>query len=246
MNILKEIAGRLWATWGLVTFIITFIIVLPIALIAYLLPEPKGTAYLCKVSVIWMRVWFFLIACPIEITGREHFQKGKSYIVACNHNSVLDITLSSPFIPGANKTIAKNSFAKIPLFGLYYAKGSILVNRKSEKSRKESYEKMKWVLKMGMHMCIYPEGTRNRTNAPLKPFYNGAFKLAHETQTEIIPTVITGTKEAVPLHKPFFFLPRKLTMEFLPPVSPENLSAIELKEKVFEIMKAHILATQQS
>jgi len=246
MNILKEIAGRLWATWGLVTFIITFIIVLPIALIAYLLPEPKGTAYLCKVSVIWMRVWFFLIACPIEIKGREHFQKGKSYIVACNHNSVLDITLSSPFIPGANKTIAKNSFAKIPLFGLYYAKGSILVNRKSEKSRKESYEKMKWVLKMGMHMCIYPEGTRNRTNAPLKPFYNGAFKLAHETQSEIIPTVITGTKEAVPLHKPFFFQPRKLTMEFLPPVSPENLSAIELKEKVFEIMKAHILATQQS
>src|SRR5690606_28047485 len=149
--------------------------------------------------------------CPIEIKGREHFQKGKSYIVACNHNSVLDITLSSPFIPGANKTIAKNSFAKIPLFGLYYAKGSILVNRKSEKSRKESYEKMKWVCEIGMHICIYPEAIHKRTNEPLTLLCNAEFILGHETPTEVIPTGITGTKVAVPLQKPIFFWHRKLT-----------------------------------
>ncbi|MCH5597687.1 lysophospholipid acyltransferase family protein [Niabella ginsengisoli] len=205
MNILKEIAGRVWATWGLISFIATFLIVLPISLISYLIPEPGGTGYLIRVSRVWMRVWMFLIACPIKIKGAENFEKGKSYVVTCNHNSLLDIPLSSPFIPGANKTIAKMSFAKIPLFGLYYAKGSVLVDRRSERSRKESFDKMKWVLKMGMHMCIYPEGTRNRTREPLKPFYNGAFKLAHETKTAVIPTVISGTKEAVPLHKTFFF-----------------------------------------
>ena len=93
---------------------------------------------------------------------------------------------------------------------------------------------------MGMHMCIYPEGTRNRTNEPLKAFYSGAFKLAQETGTEIIPTIITGTKEAVPLNKSFFFLPKKLQMEFLPPVSSQDISANELKSKVYDIMDAAI------
>lgn len=243
MKIFKEIAGRFWASWGLVSFIITFIIAFPPAMIAYLLPEPKGTAYLIQVSRIWMRVWLFLIACPVRILGEEHFKKGKSYIVTCNHNSLLDIPLSSPFIPGANKTIAKVSFTKVPLFGWYYAKGSVLVDRKNEQSRKKSFEKMKQVLNMGMHMCIYPEGTRNRTPHPLKSFYNGAFKLAEETQAEIIPAVIFNTKEAVPLHKTFFFLPKKLELHFLQPVSPKDKTAASIKEEVFEIMKNHIEST---
>ena len=48
--------------------------------------------------------------------------------------------------------------------------GSILIDRKSEKSRKESFRKMNWALRIGLDMVIYPEGTRNRTNDPLKIF----------------------------------------------------------------------------
>ena len=102
-----------------------------------------------------------------------------------NHNALLDVPLSSPYVPGANKTIAKASFAKVPLFGLFYRKGAVLVDRKNEKSRVKSYEAMKDVLLTGMHMCIYPEGTRNRTEKPLKDFYDGAFKLAIEAKKEI-------------------------------------------------------------
>ena len=75
--------------------------------------------------------------------------------------------VSSPGIPGGNKTIAKAEMAKIPLFGLIYKTGSILVDRKNEKSRRDSFTKMKEVLDMGLHMCIYPEGTTKhfcRTN----------------------------------------------------------------------------------
>ncbi|TXI32223.1 MAG: 1-acyl-sn-glycerol-3-phosphate acyltransferase [Niabella sp.] len=244
MNIIKEIAGRIWAAWGLVSFILTFLVTLPIALIAYLIPEPRGMVYFIKVAEGWMRTWLFLIGCKVKIKGIENFEKGKSYIVTCNHNSLLDVPLSSPFIPGPNKTIAKNSFAKIPIFGWYYSKGSVLVDRKSEKSRKESFLKMKKVLDMGMHMCIYPEGTRNRTTEPLKAFYSGAFKLAVETKKEIIPAIISGTREAVPLHKTFFFLPKPLEIKFLPPVSSTNKTSNELKDEVFEIMKNEVLISR--
>lgn len=95
---------------------------------------------------------------------------------------------------------------------------------------------MKEVLRKGMHMCIYPEGTRNRTQKPLKDFYDGAFKLSADTQKEIIPCVIIGTKKAMPIDKFFYLLPHRLQMIFLPPISPQQKSAKELKTEVFEKM----------
>ena len=237
MNTVKNIFARLWALWGLISFTVTFLIIILPALLSYLFPNPiKGQLYFKTISQLWMRVWLFLIGCPLKISGKEHFKKGMNYVVVFNHNALLDIPLSSPFVPGCNKTIAKASFAKVPLFGLFYKKGSVLVDRSSEKSRISSYEAMKNVLVTGMHMCIYPEGTRNRTNQLLKPFYDGAFKLAIEQNKEIIPCIIRGTKEAMPINKTFYLLPKKLSLKFLPAVSSEMLQPKELNKKVFDLM----------
>lgn len=244
MKLLKDIFGRFWAFWGIISFIGTFLVIYIPSMITWLLPEPKGQRIFIGIARVWMNIWLRLVGCPVKIKGRQYFQKGKSYIVTCNHNSLMDVPLSSPFIPGANKTIAKTSFAKVPLFGFYYMKGAVLVDRKSEKSRKESFEKMKLVLKKGMHMCIYPEGTRNRTNEPLKKFYDGAFKLATDTGTDIIPAIILNTRKAVPVHKSFYLLPHKLEMHFLPPVSVNNKTTEVLREEVFLLMKDYYLAHQ--
>jgi 1-acyl-sn-glycerol-3-phosphate acyltransferase len=187
-----------------------------------------------------MRVWLTLIGCPVKISGQKNFEDGKNYVVVFNHNALLDVPLSSPFVPGANKTIAKDSFARVPLFGWFYSKGSVLVNRHNDKSRVESFEKMKNVLNQGMHMCIYPEGTRNRTALPLKPFYDGAFRLSLETHKEVIPCVLTGTSKAMPINKIFYLMPTRLYMEFLCPVIPNGKNVNELKEITHFIMKDKI------
>jgi len=123
------------------------------------------------------------------------------------------------------------------LFGFFYMKGSVLVDRKSDASRRKSYEEMKKTLRDGMHMGIYPEGTRNRTSDPLKKFHDGAFKLSIDTGNEIIPSVIFNTKKALPLNKFFYFWPAKLEIHFLKPVSPVNKTSEQLKVEVFEVMK---------
>ncbi len=185
-----------------------------------------------------MNVWLYLVGCPIKVKGRENFIPGNTYIVTCNHNSLMDVPLSCPYIPGPNKTIAKSSFAKIPLFGFFYMKGSVLVDRKNEQSRRQSIEKMKAVLERGMHMSVYPEGTRNRTSEPLKKFHDGAFKLAVNSGKAIIPAVMFNTKKVLPPGKPFYFWPRRLQIHFLPPVElNQNETYTELKEKVFAIMQ---------
>ena len=232
----KNIFGRIWALWGLITFSITFLIIFLPAMLSHLMNDPKGQKYFVAVSKIWMNVWLFLIGCPVKVTGKENFKPGQSYIVVFNHNALLDVPLSSPYVPGANKTIAKASFAKIPLFGSFYKKGSVLVDRKNEKSRSKSFDAMKKILRKGMHMCIYPEGARNRTSEPIKPFYDGAFKLAVITKKEIIPCIITGTKKAMPINKKFFLLPVRLKMQFLPAQASVDKPVAELKEKVRDEM----------
>lgn len=240
MNTLKNIFARIWALWGLISFVITFLVIFIPSMLAYLITDPvKGQYYFIKVSKFWMDIWLPLVGCPVKVTGKENFISKENYVIVFNHNALLDVPLSAPYVPGANKTIAKASFAKVPLFGLFYKKGSVLVDRKNEKSRIQSYEAMKAVLAIGMHMCIYPEGTRNRTGEPLKQFYDGAFKLAADTKKNIMPCVITGTKKAMPINKFFYLLPTRLKMHFLPAVSAENITAKELKEKVFEAMKEY-------
>lgn len=238
MLFIKNVLGRIWAFWGAIIFIITLlIVVIPIWLTNYI-KEPTGTEVFRKISNIWMRIFIFLIGCRLIVKGREYFKKGEKYIVTSNHNSYMDVPLTTPFIPGPNKTIAKAELAKTPLFGLIYQRGSILVDRKNEKSRKDSFGKMKEVLQQGMHMCIYPEGTRNKTTEPLKPFHDGAFKLAMDTRTEIIPVLLFNTKRVLPgPAKPFYLWPSTMHMHFLPPITiqPDDTVA-SLKDRVFIIM----------
>jgi 1-acyl-sn-glycerol-3-phosphate acyltransferase len=103
---------------------------------------------------------------------------------------------------------------------------------------------MKAALRKGFHMCIFPEGTRNKSNEPLKQFYDGAFKLAVDTNTKVIPGVILHTKKAMPADKGFWLLPHPVEIHFLDPISPEGLTSKELRDKVFGIIKDYYVANE--
>ena len=245
MNLSKEILGRVFAFWAIVVFVITM---LPVALVMWLIgliKEPRRTEIFRNISRAWISIFFFLIGCRLKIKGKENFKKSTNYIVICNHNSLMDVPVATPFIPGANKTIAKIEMSRIPLFGLIYKRGSILVDRNDKDSRRDSFTSMKNVLAMGMHMCIYPEGTRNKTEMPIKDFHNGAFKLAVETGTPILPAILFNTKQALPPNKTFFFWPTKIELHFLQPVHVSTLDNYEtLKQDMHQLMSSYYVTHQ--
>jgi len=212
------------------------IVVIPIWLTNFI-KEPRGTDIFRRISLVWMDVFLLMIGSPIKVKGKNHFKKGETYVVVCNHKSMMDVPLSTPHIPGPNKTIAKKELASIPIFGIIYKRGSILVDRKSDESRRRSFEEMKNVLEEGMHMCIYPEGTRNKTGNPLKSFYDGAFKLASDTGHFIIPSLIFNTEKVLPSNRKFFVWPTRVSIHFLPPVPvTKNQDVAALRDQVFKIM----------
>lgn len=235
----KNIFGRIFAAWMLLMFAVTMLVIfIPVWIISFW-PEPRKTKGFLAIGRIWMKVYMPLIGCPVRKKGIEHFAPGQTYVVVCNHNSLIDVPVTSAEIPGINKTLAKASMGKIPLFGVLYRIGGILVDRSSEASRKQSIVDMKHALSMGIHILLYPEGTRNRTDQPLKEFYDGAFALAIDTQTPLMPSLLFHTKKILPVGKKFFAWPHHIAFHFLPPLATTGLTRDDLpafKEKVFRLM----------
>lgn len=237
---MKRILAPVFATWALFIFIVSMLSVVLLMWLIGLAHEPARTRFFRVISKVWMRLFFLATGCSLKVQGKEHFKGGENYIVVCNHNSYMDVPLSTPFIPGPNKTIAKAGLAKIPLFGLIYKRGSILVDRNDKNSRANSYKKMKEVLLSGMHMCIYPEGTRNKTTQPLKEFHDGAFRLAVETGKSILPALLFNTRQVLPSGKGFYFWPSKMELHFLAPVAVAGTDDFEtLKQNIRSIMLEH-------
>ena len=234
---MRRILSILITAWAGLVFVVTMLFIIPPLWLTDKWPEPRRTAVLIRLTRAWMAVFFLLSGIRLTIRGRERFVSGQNYIVVCNHNSMMDVPITSPGIPGANKTIAKVEMARIPVFGIIYRRGSVLVDRTSDQSRRESFAKMKQVLETGMHMCIYPEGTRNKTGKPLKEFHEGAFRLAYDTKKPVMPAVIFGTARMLPSDRSWSFRPGRLEMHFLEPihVSPEDTAAT-LKDRVFKAM----------
>lgn len=237
MHYFKEIFGRIWALYAAIIFFPALLVfVIPIKLSFYL-REPYGMNLFRGTTRFWMGSFLYMIGSPLRIHGREHHQKGKNYVVVCNHSSFMDVPAMTPFFPGPNKTIAKRSMSKIPLFGIIYTRGSVLVDRDNDASRRKSLDDMKDVLlRQNLDMVIYPEGTRNRTGKPLKEFYDGAFRLAIDCKKEVIPVVLLHTATVLPPAKKFFLWPHPIHMHLLPAVSSEGKTTAELKNEVYKMM----------
>lgn len=239
---MKNIFYRLWAIYALLLFIITLIIVLIPVGISLCWKEPHRGNMVYSIYRIWMKFFLPLVGIRVDTKGLEHFQPNQGYIITPNHRSFLDIMVTVPYFPGPSKTLAKSELAKIPIFGIIYRSGSVLVDRSSEHSRKESIHKMKSVLNMGQHLCLYPEGTRNKTKQPLQDFYKGAFKTALQTQHSIIPCLLFNTDTIFPPQKTLFLKPGKVHLHFLPAIDIhtfEQSNVNALKEHTFNEMWAY-------
>lgn len=232
----KECLPRIMALWALIFFIITILPAFIFYLPCFVLSQVPAAKWHRNVSRVWMTCFLYAIGCPLKKVNKHNYNMQSNYIVVANHNSFMDVVVMTPFMPRANKTIAKIELSRIPIFRWIYGWGSILVDRKNKESRLKSFHEMKEILNAGLDMVIYPEGTRNKTQQPLQPFYNGAFVLAEETKKPILPVLIFYTKLILPANKLFYLMPHTIELHFLKPILPQNHTANELKEIVFQTM----------
>ena len=190
------------------------------------------------INRVWFKIWSILTGIWMKIEGHDYIDKEESYVIILTHNNLLDIPAAASCILHPFKPLVKKELMKIPLMGQLLSLTSIPVSRKSKESRKASFELMVAHINSGISVLIFPEGTRNRTDKPLKDFYDGGFKLAVRTQKPILPVVILGHRELQPVDS-FRAKPGTLTFKIMEPISTVGMSAGDadtLKENVHKLM----------
>jgi 1-acyl-sn-glycerol-3-phosphate acyltransferase len=131
----------------------------------------------------------------IEICGLENIPPGRSCIFMCNHVSNLDPPVVLPLLPGRSSVLLKKELMNIPILGraMRMAKFVPVTRGHSRDAAQASVEAAADALRSGLHILVYPEGTRS-LDGRLSTFKKGPFFLAKETQAPIIPIALSGTQ----------------------------------------------------
>ena len=131
-----------------------------------------------------------------SVKWEQPLEKGQSYVFVANHTSMTDIMLmfvavkQHPFV-----FVGKKELAKIPLFGFFYKRTSILVDRSDVKSRKKVFQSAQERIQRGLSICIFPEGGVPDESIALDRFKVGAFKLSVEHQIPLVPMTFFDNKK---------------------------------------------------
>jgi 1-acyl-sn-glycerol-3-phosphate acyltransferase len=236
VNILKKILATLFLSYGILVFILAMILVIPFILLSSLFFRDKKAQ---DITFIFLRIWatLFSVFClfPIRKIGYKQHKPDKAYIYVSNHNSYLDAIAVVLSVPESVKPLGKIEMVKVPIFGMIYKRVVVLIDRKDKESRARSVEELRCDLAKGQSILIFPEGTMNKTEANLADFYDGAFRLAIETQTDIAPMAILNARNLLPRANPLDVKPGTVTCVFDEPIQvaglkPEDLE--DLKERV--------------
>ncbi len=233
-----------YAIYAVITFVLLFLIFFPLFIILSFF-KAWGRKAIWRIIQIWSYIWFFLIAMPVR---REYIQrpdKKKQYIVVGNHWSYLDTAMIFRAIPFYARPLAKFELTKIPLFGFLYKTMAVVVDRSNPESRIKSLHLLKHTIEVEKtSIFIFPEGTFNETTEPLKSFYDGAFRMAIQTQTPILPILFPDTKKRWHYSSFWAWSAGISRAVFLPEIdvtgyTTEDLPA--LRDKVQEIMRRGML-----
>jgi 1-acyl-sn-glycerol-3-phosphate acyltransferase len=198
----KRLLSKLYVAWVLFVFSFFMILYLPGIILPFLFGERYGT-----ISYQFLKLWSWTFSklnfIRYVITGQNNIKRHHSYIYVSNHTSYLDIPGMCLTVPTQIRPLAKKELKKVPVFGWIVSHAAIIVDRSSNESRRKSIDHLKDVLKKGISILIFPEGTQNRSKDLLAPFYDGAFRIAVETQQPIKPIPIAGPSIPKPIMIPF-------------------------------------------
>ncbi|WP_435800850.1 lysophospholipid acyltransferase family protein [Polaribacter sp.] len=235
----------IWRIWFYILITVTIILMIPFLLIL----TSKDSYYptFWKMIRVWAKMLVYGMGFRLQVTVDEVLERDKSYMFCPNHTSMMDPFVLISLSKNPIVFVGKMEFVKIPIFGFFYKRVVIMVDRSNPESRKKVYEMAKKKLKNGTSMAIFPEGLVPTENIVLAPFKNGAFSLAIEFDIPIVPQIyydckrlfswdfFKGSPGVFRIHQHKFIETTGLTKD----------DVFALRQQTFQLIEADLLSDEK-
>lgn len=239
----------IYGIYALLTFIAVMLVVLPAVVVASFFGKIKGGNAVFRLCSFWGDAWFFLIGIWHRNQYEVPHDKSRNYIFVANHISYIDAAIIVKAIRQPIRALGKVEMAKLPLFGYIYRNAIVTVDRSSPENRAKSVRILKSVINKHISIFIFPEGTFNMTSAPLKDFYDGAFRIAIETQTPVKPVLFLDGYNRMHYDSVFSICPgtsRAVFLEEVPVTGYTTQQVDALKQEVYRRMEQKLIEYKAS
>jgi 1-acyl-sn-glycerol-3-phosphate acyltransferase len=231
----------IYLSYAILVFVVIMLVLLPFIVIPFFLGEIRGG----KIAYFFLKVWGWSFSSAVGISykaiNKDKIRSNQAYIFTCNHRSYLDSIAMVMSITGQFRPLGKIEMSKVPVFGIIYKKVVVMVDRSSTESRSKSMKALRTKIHQKISVFIFPEGRMNQTDYPLTSFYDGAFRLAIETQAPIVPLIMLNSDELLPRKGAFVLRPGTITTVFSDPISTVGLTLEDtaaLKQQVYSRMES--------
>ena len=244
MKIMRRVLSAFYSVYAFILFVVIMLLIFPFVILASFFGRIKGGNWIFRLCMFWADCWFFLIFVPIRRIYESPHDKTKPYIFLTNHISYLDAATLPKAYRQPVRPLGKVEMSKIPLFGFIYKNSIVAVDRSSASNRSKSVRILRSVLSKGISILVFPEGTFNMGRTPLKEFYDGAFRLAIETQTPLKPVLFLDNYRRMPYENVLRMTPGQSRIVYLEEIPVKGLTSADakkLKEKVYEIMEKKLV-----
>lgn len=250
MRLILRIIQVLYSLYAMLVFLVFMFLMLPIVVVISLFPSTIRAGIIYFLATLWADGAMFLWGIRHRNIYEAPDNPNKPFVFVFNHISYIDIPiLLKSLRKHSIRVLGKAEIAAIPLFGFIYRSAVVMVKRTDAADRAKSVEVLKHTLSRNISIVLAPEGTFNMTHHPLQPFYDGAFKIAIETQTPIKPVLFLDAFDRLHYNSVFSFTPGKSRTIFLEEVDVSNYTLSDvaiLKQKVYGIMEQALLKYKAS
>lgn len=244
MRVLLLLLKALYSIYALICFVAIMLLIFPFAFGATFFGRIRGGNMVYGLCMIWADAWFFLIGIRHRRIYESPHNRSKPCIFVSNHISYIDAAIIPKAIRQPVRPLGKAEMNKVPVFGFIYRNAIVTVDRSSPAHRAASVRVLKSVIGKGISVFVFPEGTFNMGNTPLKSFYDGAFRIAIETGTPVKPVLFLDAYRRMPYESLFRMSPgisRILYLEEIPVTGYSSSDAGLLRDRVFTLMENKLI-----
>lgn len=226
MKLFKYLLTTLYRIWFYILVAIPILVLFPFLIISIL--KETWYPYFFKIARLWAKFILIGMGFCYKIERQQTPDRSKSYMFIANHTSMADIMLMLVTVKNPFVFVGKAELAKIPLFGFFYKRTSILVDRNDPKSRQAVFLRAQKRLKQGMSICIFPEGGVPDESVMLDEFKGGAFRMAINHQIPIVPITFADNKKRFS-YTFFSGSPGRMRAKVHPFISTKGLTTTDTK-----------------